>query len=234
VVQHQHSIADEDAQWCRIVSEFRSQAYWFLSAFFLEAPTADSLRTLQSNLRTCPRDVAEHTEPLLAELEALLEPEGDLTGFAVEANVEYTRLFHGLKQFSGLAPPYESVHRESRLIGETTREVTAAYADAGYACIHEPAGPQDHLGTELRFLSLLCFEESQSWSSGNAEAARMCWARQSDFLTKHALAWIPAYCEMMEAESVVKYYRVVASLTRRTLEHDYRVLRELRSQFGPA
>jgi TorA maturation chaperone TorD len=230
MVQHQHRITDEDGQQYRVLAEQRSKIYWLLSAFFLDAPTADGLLELRSQLSARPREPDDDIDPLLDEFQSVLGPEPDLSELARELCVEYTRLFHANKQGLGLAPPYESVYRESRLPGETTKAVVDAYADAGYEDIHGPAGPQDHLGVELRFLSMLCFDESRNWSGGEVDAARSSWTRQSDFLTRHILAWIPAYCDALERESTARYYEIVAQLTRHAIDHDKQVLRTLITQ----
>lgn len=232
MVQHQYQVAAEDVGWLRSLAEDRSKLYWFVSEFFLSPPTGDGLQALLLQLSGRTREPFDTTEPVLAELQAILEAAPDLDRLAMELGVEYTRLFHGLKEDAGLPPPYESVHRESRLIGAATEAVVSAYADAGYGEIHAPAGPQDHLGVELRFLSLLCFDESQVWGGDDSGAAYSGWVRQWEFLTRHALAWIPSYCDALERGSTVRYYRIVAGLTRHALQQDHQVLRELREQFG--
>lgn len=232
MVQHQYQVAAEDVRWLRALAEDRSKLYWLLSGFFLDPPTVDSLQALHSQLSGGTREPLDAANPLLAELQAILEAASDLDRLATELGVEYTRLFHGLKEGVGLPPPYESVHRESRLMGAATAAVAGAYADAGYGEIHAPAGPQDHLGVELRFLSLLCFDESRFWDGDNFSAAHSSWSRQWNFLTRHVLAWIPAYCDALERVSAVDYYRTIAGLTRNGLQHDHQVLLELREQFG--
>jgi len=232
MVQHEHRIADEEAEQYRALAEQRSKIYWLLSAFFLDAPTAEGLLELRSQLSARPRTPDEDIEPLLDEFQLALGTELDVANLASELRIEYTRLFHGIKAGQGLAPPYESVHRESRLIGELTKAVVDAYADAGYEDIHASAGPQDHLGVELRFLSLLCFDESRNWSGGEVDAARSSWARQADFLSRHVLQWIPVYCDALERESTARYFEIVARLTRHTLDREKHILRTLTTQSG--
>lgn len=232
MVQHQHQVSDAEMQRCQEVAEHRSKLYWFLSSLFLERPSADSLEQLYSQLCARSNAPSDDGDPLLDELSAMLASETDLARFARELGIEHTRLFHGIKGGAALAPPYESVHRESRLIGETTKAVVDAYATAGYQNIHEPAGPQDHLGVELRFVSLLCFDESQYWKACDTAAVAENRSQQSDFLDKHILAWVPAYCNALERESNVRYYQIVAKLTARTLSNDRQLLHDLHSHLG--
>lgn len=217
---------------CREVAEHRSKLYWFLGEFYLEPPTRQNLQELHSQLNTRPHARPDATESLLDELQAIFASAPDLERYAHELDIEYTRIFHGIKDGSILAPPYESVHRESRLIGETTKGVVEAYAAAGYENIYAAAGPQDHLGVELRFLSLLCFDELQSWTARDIPAVQKIWTRQSDFLDRHVLAWVPKYCDALERESNTRYYQIIAQLTCHALKNDRQLLRELSNQFG--
>lgn len=232
MVQHEHQVSDAEMRRCQEMAEHRSTLYWFLSSLFLERPSADSLEQLNSQLCARSNAPGDTGDPLLDELSAMLASETDLARFARELGIEHTRLFHGLKGGSALAPPYESVHRESRLIGETTKAVVDAYATAGYQAIYEPAGPQDHLGVELRFVSLLCFDESQYWKAHDTVAVAENQSQQSDFLDKHILAWVPAYCNALERESDVRYYQIIAKLTSHALTRDRQLLRDLGEQFS--
>ena len=232
MVQYGDPVIDDDISLYREIAEHRSRIYWLLSQFFLERPEVENLKTLHTHLGTRPDGSDDDTVPLLDELESIIQSVPDIEQYVQDLGVEYTRLFHGLRNDSALSPPYESVHRESRLIGEVTEGVVAAYAQSGYEAIYESAGPQDHIGVELRFLSLLCFDESQFWSTGEEELAQASWDQQSGFLKRHALAWIPAYCEALEQESQQRYYQIVAALTRHVLNHDQQVLANLRHQFA--
>ncbi len=233
MVQHQHQeIGGEEIAQLSAIAESRSQIYWFLSAFFLNAPTAAELNDLKAQFAARLRNDADDAEPILAQLAGAINVAADLDQLAHDLSVEFTRLFGGLKNNSGLPPPYESVHRESRLIGDTTRAVIDAYQDAGFGDIDSGAGPQDHIGVELKFLALLCYEESRAWSDNDITAAGTACARQFNFLEHHALAWIPAYCDDLSQKSQQDYYRLVGRLTQHVLARDREILRALQKQYG--
>jgi TorA maturation chaperone TorD len=232
VVQHQHQISDEEVAQIRGIAEGRSKIYWFLSEFFLNAPTAGGLKALKAQLAVRPRDPEDETEVILEQLEHIVNTAPNLKQLAQSLAVEYTRLFSGIKDASGLPPPYESVHRESRLIGETTKAVIDAYRDAGFGEIDENAGPQDHIGVELKFLSLLCYEESRAWADNNVAAAGASCARQLDFLNKHALAWIPDFCNALAHAAGEDYYQLAGRLTRHVVENDSQNLQAIKTQYG--
>ena len=233
MVQHKHQeISDTEIAQLRAIAKSRSQIYWFLSAFFLHAPTAAELNDLKVQFAARLRNDADEAEPILAQLAGTIDRATDLDQLAHDLSIEYTRLFGGLKNNSGLPPPFESVHRESRLIGETTRAVVDAYRDAGFGDIDSGAGPQDHIGVELKFLALLCYEESQAWSHNDIAAAGTACARQIDFLEQHALAWIPGYCDDLSQKSEQDYYRLAGRLTQHALGHDREILRAVQKQYG--
>jgi TorA maturation chaperone TorD len=203
-----------------------------LSGFFLESPTADSLKSLCAHLGARPDNSdSDDAAPLLDELEKIIRSVSDLNHYSQELSIEYTRLFHGLRKDLDLQPPYESVHRKTPHIGEITQDVVTAYTKAGYEEIYESAGPQDHIGVELRFLSLLCFDESQFWSTEEEELAQASQDRQSEFLSRHAMVWIPAYCEALEQASTQRYFQIIAALTRHVLDHDQQLLTNLRDYY---
>ncbi len=112
-------------------------------------------------------------------------------------------------------------------MGETTRDVLRDYQEAGYGAIHPQAGPQDHMGVELRFLSLLCYREAVAWEAGAVERAYQSRDRQGRFLDRHLLAWAPGYCDALRAEAREPYFAAIAGLSAETLRQDRAVLGEL-------
>ena len=207
------------------IAEGRSASYWFLGGLFLTRPERPFLADLRA--RFTAWDGSEEVEAGLALVrDALDAAEGD--GLADRLCVEYTRLFRGIRQGYGPAPPYESVHRESRLVGEATVDVTRAYAEAGFGAIDPGAGPQDHLGVELKFLSLLCHEEKGAWERGDRQAGRDWWRRQAGFLDRHLLAWAPAYCGALAQDSREPFYKGVALATGSHLGADRSLIDRLR------
>jgi TorA maturation chaperone TorD len=90
------------------------------------------------------------------------------------------------------------------------------------------AGPQDHIGAELRFMSLLCYRESRAWGGGDRALAESLRANQMRFLDDHLLQWVPGYCEALSQAAAEPLYEGLAQMTRDALAEDRRVLDELR------
>jgi TorA maturation chaperone TorD len=114
----------------------------------------------------------------------------------------------------GPPPPFESVWREDRLIGESTLAVIKAYVEAGFADIEPEAGPQDHIGVELKFLSLLALREAEAWKSGNDEMARKRVAQQQKFLQQHLGLWAPRWADSIIEQSREPLYAALAGLLK--------------------
>jgi TorA maturation chaperone TorD len=195
----------------------RSRTYWLLARLVLERPGAALLAELDSTLPPAA-EAAAKDEPLADEVGRL--------GAAVRAalgdpkaletlEVDYTRLFAGLAKSSGAPAPFESVALESRLMGDSTFAVEAAYRDAGFEPPVPEAGPPDHLGAELRFLSLACYREMEAWQAGDRAAAAGWVERERRFLDEHLLAWVPRHCERLAPIAETPFYRAVVSLIGR-------------------
>src|SRR5512134_1478689 len=96
----------------------RSQTYWFLSGFFLERPDEDFLARLAQNIGAADSVSDPVYGPALAELAVAMR-----TTSPDRLAAEHTRLFGGVQPGYGPPPPFESVHRGERLLGDSTQDV---------------------------------------------------------------------------------------------------------------
>jgi putative dimethyl sulfoxide reductase chaperone len=133
--------------------------------------------------------------------------------------IEYTRALGAVSPSYGLPAPYESVHRRSDSPAEISAAVGRFYLDAGLMPL-DSAAPADHLGVELKFLSLLCHNEAEAWTTGRNEVGAGLLRQAWTFLDEHLMAWAPQYLSMMRARSRHPLYRNVAALAKETItEH---------------
>jgi TorA maturation chaperone TorD len=195
-------------------AEDRSRFFWWLAQWFLHPPAQEQLDSLPRS-----EDLAEEGDedpfPRAWRALALAAPMPEQTQ---ELGVEYTRLCAGLMEGSGPPPPYESVWREDRLMGEATVAVIEQYAQAGFADICPEAGPQDHLAVELRFIALLALREAEAWQAGDAAEAARRQGHQHAFLRDHLLVWTPRWAAALAAQARLPMYRALAELLPPTLE----------------
>ncbi len=115
---------------------------------------------------------------------------------------EHTRLF--LSPEGAPCPPWQSAQGpEPVIMGATHHSALEWYRSAGL----EPVGasePADHAGLLLSFYAKLLED--------GAEAEVL-----ARFREEH-LAWIPPFCERVEAAAALPFYREVARQTRQALE----------------
>jgi TorA maturation chaperone TorD len=197
-------------------AEDRSRFFWWLAEWFLGPPQRDRLASLAAGdaAATPPQDELEAAWQALSR--AVPDPD---TMSLDEIGAEYTRLFSGIQEGLGPPPPFESVWREDRLMGEATVAVIEDYAQAGFADIEPEAGPQDHLAVELKFLALLALREAQAWRDGDSAGAENRQARQRDFLEKHLGVWVPPWAETIKTQARLPLFAALAALTQAALEH---------------
>ncbi len=187
----------------------RSALYWLLADIALTCPHRAFVERLQRELGRAPGDCA----PLAGRLDELRSalPEADDAAGIKDLAVDYTRLFGGLRAGYGLPPPLESAGNRSLAAPEVAVAVAQQYAAAGFPSL-DRAAPADHLGVELRFLSVLSYAEMQALQSGQtAEAARSTELRR-EFLSEHIGRWAPERWRHTAAKAEEAFYRLAAEI----------------------
>lgn len=186
-------------------AQTRGQIYWWLGGCFLDKPSEAGLAELRVSV-TRLSSGADTPPPVAALLDAL----SSSSGMAEALAREFTRLFCGIGESYGPPPPFESVYRESRLLGEISVAVMNFYAAAGFAEIQPETGPQDHISAELRFIALLCRREAQAWQSRDVDAALACLKQQTGFHQSHLSRWVPAWCQRIAENSREPLYQALS------------------------
>lgn len=204
------------------IAEDRSRIYWLLSGFFLDAPEP----ALLEKLRRAPVHDAAADGELGARLAQFRLSLAEATAMD-ELRSDYARLFLGFHEGCGPPPPYESLHREGRMLGQSTEAVVGHFRRNGVSFAREGIGPEDHIGLELKFLSLLCLRESQAWRAGDADRGRETLESEEAFIAQHLGCWASDYCRQVEAEAQTAFYRNVAGLTTAAIEFDSRQVADM-------
>lgn len=197
------------------VAQQRSEAYWFLATLFADAPSPTALTALAASVD----DAGD--AGFAAEIFTAVRAAADAADTAQTLAVEHTRLFGGISEEYGPPPPYESMWREGRLMGESTVAVAQAFAAADYRPDARFA-PCDHIVEELRFMAALCGAEACATDVVSASALR---TQQQAFLEGHLAAWAGAYCERLAAATPVPVYRALARVCATLVVQDARYLR---------
>ena len=197
------------------IAQRRSRTYWLLSRLVLEPPGRGFVVELAAAFERSPLDVAAPLGSETLAFSAAVRAACADPGASDALGVERTRLLAGLSRDHGAPPPYESVLREDKLPGEATIAVSAACAEAGFEPLVPDAGPADHLGTEIRFLALLCLRESEAWQAGERASAAAWVERERTFLDDHVLQWVPQHCDRLIALAETPYHRAMFTLIAR-------------------
>ena len=215
------------------VAEIRSKTWWLLSRFYLERPETAYLRELSEAIQPAESDANGIADKPLRLLARLLDSES-LEALSNRLMPEYTRLFRGIREGYGPPPPYESLYRGDEFMGDLAADVQRFYTAGGFYKIVPEVGAADHLGAELRFLSLSCFNEMEAWRNNDATGAVQHLEAQLGFLDQHLLAWFPVYAQRILRETREPFYRAAVQLTQDFLEQDRLCLEQLHSHLEAA
>jgi putative dimethyl sulfoxide reductase chaperone len=195
------------------VASRRSVLYWTLSELFLTCPDTTFMERLRKVLHPVP--CSGYSKQVMKHLRAMRHALPQDTPGVEKLAIEYTRAFGAVSPSYGLPAPYESVHRQSDSPAEIRAAVGRFYLDVGLMPL-DSAAPADHLGVELKFLSLLCHNEAEAWKNGRKEDGARLLRQSRTFLDEHLLPWAPQYLWMMRARTRHALYREVALLTMET------------------
>lgn len=181
----------------------------YLSRVYLEAPTEDFIDGLVSNelFSHWPLPVDEGTDIFRA-LQLLQSFCREWNAATLDDLVQdYTRLFIGLERT--LAPPFESVYlsRDHIMFERQTLEVREFYKQVALEIPRLHKEPDDHIGYELHFVSLLCRREFESSDD-----------ILTSFLEHHLFKWVRMFCRRVWEQASSGYFKGNALLTVGTLE----------------
>lgn len=211
----------------------RGKLYEFMSAQFSGPPDAAMLALLAA---WASEQIASDSpdELLSPEMKAGLtavdgffqaaadRPRADLRE---EVEVEYTRLFRGLKRGYSPPPPYESVYREEevRIFGEVTGVVRNQYRRQGFDLTPDQSSePSDHISIELEFMHLLCSKEAEMMDARDDEAVSALRQAQREFLEEHLMTWTPSLRQDVEKFDRGGLFSGLLRFAEGWLDFDYR------------
>jgi TorA maturation chaperone TorD len=187
-------------------------------ARFLLAPADDDLRRRlgepgQLESWPIPRD------PETSRGIDLLTASSAVGETAAALQQDYERLFIGPNSL--LAPPYESVYRtvERLVFDAPTFEVRAEYRSLGVQAPSFNREPDDHLGLEFSFLTLLCSRALDALERRDQTAVDDALEAQRRFLREHLLRWAADCLGLVEANAETAFYRGIGALGLGVLAH---------------
>jgi TorA maturation chaperone TorD len=131
---------------------------------------------------------------------------------------DYLTLFIGTG--NPLAPPFESVYRskDHLMFDKQTTEVREFYEQYGWESKFKGKVPDDHLGIELLFLTLMIekyleFDDIVCAKEMKNEIRR--------FMNEHILSWVPRWNEHVQEHSKTLGYKGIGTLIYACIEDLY-------------
>ncbi len=144
-----------------------------------------------------------------------------------EIKDEYNRLFIGPGKLA--APPWASVYlSEERIIfDEHTLSVREFYKSWGVSVNLDIKVPDDHLGYELEFMSIMSKKAMEAIENNNMLSLKKVIEAQKSFLDKHILKWTDEFLKILYKNSKKDYFKGLALFTSEYLKMDKELLEEV-------
>lgn len=227
------TVAPLSANWADVAKR-RSSTWWLLSQLVIEQPSEPWLSELESVLQTVNTDTSQPLGPeaaaLLAALRAARQQPAGLTTLAVDR----TSLLAGVLHKGVLAGPYESASLGLDMNGDKVTDAAQFYLEAGMVDFCVELGPPDYLGTQLRFMSVLAYQEMLAHQAADDALAAHWLDMQQRFLEAHLLDWVPAHCDKLAQQAKTDYYHTLSNLLKAACELDLADVLEISKQTAAA
>ena len=134
---------------------------------------------------------------------------------------DFYRLFSRVKE--PLAPVYESSYAKTTVSGSPVNDhdVTEFYNSYGWLPEFRPEIKDDHLGSELLFLTIMI----DKFLVLDDEACRREMRNEIQrYIEQHVLSWLPEWHKRVQENSVTLSYRGISSLIYACVEDIYSIL----------
>ena len=140
---------------------------------------------------------------------------------------EYNRLFVGPGPL--LAPPWESVYlsEEGIIFNEHTLLVRDFYKIWGVSINRAEKEPDDHIGFELEFMSVLLIKSIEAIEENNIDRLKSLINAQNKFLEDHILRWSDQFFDLLYKESEQNFFKALAIFSSEYLDMDKSLLEDL-------
>jgi TorA maturation chaperone TorD len=129
---------------------------------------------------------------------------------AAQSAAEYARLFDG----AVTCPPCEGAYGPPRMAGKGAElaDVAGFYAAFGLERAAGQPHVEDHIATELEFMSALAVKEAWALAEGHGEHAEISRDVAALFLAEHLGRWAAAFADGLRTLTGLTYYRAVADV----------------------
>lgn len=154
-----------------------------------------------------------------------IKASSQLRGSVDDPNSVYDRMkadYLALFKYGGnpFAPPYESSYRKTAIINGTrgTSEVTEFYKSYGWVSHFKNEIPDDHIGIELLFLTLMI----EKYLELDDEACHREMQNEiRRFISQHVMSWVPAWNKNVQENAMTLSYKGISTLIQACIEDIY-------------
>jgi DMSO reductase family type II enzyme chaperone len=112
-------------------------------------------------------------------------------------------------------PPYESAYGEApRMAGKPAAlaDIAGFYRAFGLAPAETQPDLEDHVSTELEFMSVLALKEAYALAEGHADGLAVTREAGARFVADHLGRWAEAFAREVQSASPLAYYTAAAEL----------------------
>lgn len=143
---------------------------------------------------------------------------------------EYNFLFIGPGHLK--APPWESVYisKEKIIFDEHTLSVREFYKNWGVNTNIKNKEPDDHIGFQLEFMSILSGKAINSIEKNNMIKLEKIIKAQINFLDSHTLLWVDEFLDNVFKHSKQSFLEGLALFTYEYLKMDKELLVDIRKE----
>jgi TorA maturation chaperone TorD len=183
----------------------RRAAIYRVCSAALGDPVGGRLRTVADLADATVRSADPRVRPHLEALAAAARATDEATAAA-----EYASLFHGTARCATC----EGAYGPPNMAGKTAllADISGFYAAFGLEPAPGHRECEDHVTTELEFMSVLAVKEGWAIAEAHGERAEIAHDAAVTFLTDHLGRWAAAFTAALEAASALPYYQALAAL----------------------
>lgn len=208
------------------VWKLRTSLYNFLGNVLLKPIREESKEIITSSFwHNFPITAAN--QQIKSGLKKLISCTSELDRIGIEISlekvlIEYTKLFIG--PGAPKAPPIESFYRSDKweFFGETTYEMKNIFNKHGVESITKDRRPEDHLGLQLLFISML----TEKLFTLEEEKHMEIISEQISFIGKHIISWIPDLYTDAKEHGTINFYSGLIELIWGVTLWDKKLLEE--------
>lgn len=144
--------------------------------------------------------------------------------------IDFVKIVRGIKKNYGIPPPYGSLWMgENSIFGSETEEVLKFYRESNIGMDLKGEFP-DHLGIELKFMSILCYMENQYWKNSNVDMGFRILDKENIFLKKHILTWVLFYLDKVYENAETEFYKGIGLIAKEFLKFEEEYIKGMLNQ----